>query len=97
MQSSLPQPTQAESRRIGLIKREIGCIACRLDGINCVQADAHHILDGSRRMGHEFTIPLCRFHHEHINSKSFEMRYGTELSLLETTNQLLVRYTEMVG
>ena len=40
----------------------LGCICCLQDG-NYSQPQIHHILDGGRRMGHEFTIPLCPYHH----------------------------------
>jgi hypothetical protein len=43
----------------------LGCCACAAIGIpNHHQIEIHHILDGGRRMGHRFTIPLCKGHHQ---------------------------------
>lgn len=92
MHSTQPRPTKDESTRMYLIKREIGCIACRMDGANGVPADAHHIISGGLRMGHRYTIPLCRTHHNQVKSKAFHMRYGEELSMLRETNELIERY-----
>lgn len=71
---------------------DYGCIACRLDG-NFRPAAVHHIVDGNRRMGHLFTLPLCDpGHHQngqplglvsvHPWKARFEQRYGTQLELL---------------
>jgi len=65
MKSALKSPTKAESHRISWIKMH-GCIACAKDGKHRY-ADAHHILDGGRRIGHDHTIPLCEWHHRGIN------------------------------
>lgn len=40
-----------------------GCAACRKRG-HMRYADAHHILDGGRRISHSHTIPLCSWHHK---------------------------------
>lgn len=43
----------------------LGCVACAAIGIpNTHMIECHHILDGNRRMGHRFTIPLCKGHHQ---------------------------------
>lgn len=49
-------PTKAERLWMDRIV-EYGCIACRIDGYRRLAA-VHHIVDGGRRMGHLFTIPL---------------------------------------
>lgn len=41
----------------------IGCIACRLEGLYRVPIEVHHLLSGNRRRGHQFTIPLDKWHH----------------------------------
>ena len=100
MKSSLKNPTKAEVRRIQIIKGEIGCVACRIDGHGYVPADAHHLLSGGRRISHSHTIPLCPWHHRGVvadykpigmpslalDKKKFEEWYGTEEQLLEFTN-----------
>jgi len=55
---------KADSVRIGRMML-LGCCACAVIGIpNHHQIECHHILDGGRRMGHRFTIPLCKGHHQ---------------------------------
>lgn len=41
----------------------VGCICCRLDQILRWPVEIHHLLSGGRRRGHQFTIPLCKWHH----------------------------------
>lgn len=53
--------TKADLARFDALQR-IGCIACRQRGVFS-QADVHHLLSGGRRRGHQFTIPLCPWHH----------------------------------
>lgn len=63
MKSSLPKPTKAEQARIERML-VLGCAACAAIGIpNHHQIECHHMLSGGKRMGHRFTIPLCRGHH----------------------------------
>lgn len=69
---------------------ELPCIACEQDG-NERQASVHHIVQGNRRLGHLFTLPLCYQHHQgngrevpsvHFAKRTFVQRYGAELDLL---------------
>jgi hypothetical protein len=64
-------PAKAQSSRFDAMKRG-ECMACRIndtrlharcDGEGC---DAHHLLSGGRRRGHDFTIALCAWHHRAI-------------------------------
>ena len=63
--------TVAESARIVLVKR-LGCICCMLNrqmGIPTAffgPCEAHHLLSGGRRRGHDATIGLCRWHHQAV-------------------------------
>ena len=56
-------PTKYESERIDRMM-ELPCPCCVLakyffrDHIEC-----HHIVEGAKRLGHWFTLPLCRGHH----------------------------------
>ena len=62
-------PTRAQSARLETVKR-LGCICCMLNReISKPTAyfgpcDAHHLLSGGRRRGHDFTIGLCKWHHQ---------------------------------
>lgn len=77
-----------------------GCIVCRLFHNVKTPAAVHHIIEGGRRKGHLWSIPLCDpGHHQgsptpekisrHPNKKAFERAYGTEYELLEKLKQIL--------
>lgn len=62
---------------------DMGCIVCWQIGIPNVPAEIHHLnLDnhaGQKRLGDEFTVPLCPWHHQgHVDSS---MMY---VNMLET-------------
>ena len=74
---------------------DYGCIACRIDGHAPRETAVHHIVDGGRRLGHLFSLPLCQpGHHQdgqqfglisvHPWKARFEARYGTQMELLAT-------------
>jgi len=45
--------------------KRLGCVACAVLGVpNLNHLELHHILDGGVRMGHWFSIFLCRGHHQ---------------------------------
>lgn len=44
----------------------IGCIACRHNGTLHFPAEIHHLLSGGRRRGHQFSLPLCVWHHRGV-------------------------------
>jgi Recombination enhancement, RecA-dependent nuclease len=85
--------------------QQIGCIACRLDGRMNVASDIHHLVEGNKRLGDEFTIPLCPWHHRGVkqvfegfwvgpslaeSKRDFVQHYGSERQLLEHVNELLM-------
>jgi hypothetical protein len=56
--------TKAEAARIDRMLR-LGCAACaELHLWNT--AEVHHILEGNRRLGHWYTLPLCSGHHRNV-------------------------------
>ena len=70
MKHSTPRITRTDHQRFRDL-REIGCICCRIDDVQGLEIDGnaleiHHRLSGGKRMGHAFTIPLCRWHHRGI-------------------------------
>lgn len=92
-------PTVAEKAWMDAITR-LGCIACHIDGHAGTPAAVHHLLRGGQRIGHLFTIPLCDpGHHQngqqlgkvsrHPWKARFEAQYGSEMELLELTQQLV--------
>jgi hypothetical protein len=91
------KPTKEESRRLDAL-HNMPCVINNHDCGGGIQA--HHLTSGGRRLGHMFTIPLCKWHH-HWDSplpigdaygkgkKSWIAKHGTEKELLEKTNLLL--------
>jgi hypothetical protein len=65
MHSKAKGPTKSERHRMAWMKED-GCIACRQEGRNAVQADVDHEVIGGKRTGHNRTIPLCPWHHRGI-------------------------------
>jgi len=53
--------TAADRERFASL-RQLGCIACTKRGIVGSKAEIHHLVEGYR-LGHEYTIPLCTWHH----------------------------------
>ena len=65
MNHSTGKPTKAEAARFDKLKA-LGCVACRLERDNSdamLPPDIHHFLSGGKRIGHDATVPLCRWHH----------------------------------
>ena len=67
---STPPATDAQIARWNRM-REIGCVACLLNADAgkptlrpyAPKLDIHHLTNGARRLGHDETICLCKFHH----------------------------------
>jgi len=57
-------------------------------------AEAHHLLSGGKRIGHEATIPLCPECHWRIHNekKSFHDKHGTDEYLLDLTNRAVANF-----
>ena len=79
---------------------DLGCIVCRNDLSIFSPCEIHHI-DGSKKPGAHFeTIGLCFPHHRkgnhtikytshHPHKYQFQLRYGSEKSLLKQTQELI--------
>lgn len=62
--SKAPPPTQEEQRRIKLIMG-MSCAVCALHGDVSKRAlECHHIVRGGKRLGHWYTLQLCKGHHQ---------------------------------
>ena len=96
-------PTRQEREWMRRIA-DLGCIACRQDG-HSSPASVHHIVQGNRRLGHLFTLPLCPEHHQgdgrqvpsvHGAKRTFVQRYGSELELLAGLQVELGLYDKVI-
>lgn len=64
MKHSTGKPTREEAARIKLIMG-MSCAACALHGDLSKRAlECHHIVRDGKRLGHWWTIPLCKGHHQ---------------------------------
>lgn len=91
MKSSLGNPTKAQSRRMEIIKTNVGCIVSYLEYGGYTPCEIHHLMDTGSRRGHEYTIGLTPEHHQgnngiHKAKKAFREDYGTDDFLLAETN-----------
>lgn len=68
---STGKPTNAQAWRLVTIKK-LGCICCMLNMQMWMPVpsrgacEAHHLLSGGLRRGHDFTIGLCAWHHRAV-------------------------------
>ena len=90
-------PTKLERQHMSKVAA-LGCIACRKIGFYDTPAEIHHIRSGmgiGQRNSHYMTIPLCAEHHRHgenaihRSKRNFELRFGTEMELLEEVNLII--------
>lgn len=78
--------TKAESAHIDRVKR-LSCGVCGDGNIS----DAHHLLEGGRRVSHFATIPLCKSCHQdnhngiHGRMAMWKVMKKTELMVLAET------------
>ena len=91
------KPTLKEQKHMSKVV-ELGCIACRKLGFYDTPAEIHHIRNKTgmgKRSSHFLTLPLCPNHHRnsnesyHYSPKKFEMRFGSQIKLLEEVLNLL--------
>ena len=95
-------PTKAEKQYWDRLAN-LGCIACRIDGVHNPVVSIHHI-DGRTKPGcHKLVLPLCAGHHQdgtdndksriavHPYKRRFEARYGSQMALKVMCDELLER------
>jgi Recombination enhancement, RecA-dependent nuclease len=92
--------SKAEKERFVQIL-SLGCAICGHDNHGS-KLEIHHLIDAGRRMGHNFSICLCEWHHRrsgpknHLKpvslvdgSKPFTQAYSSQRSLWEATQRRL--------
>ena len=75
--------SKAQARRFYILKFEIGCLFHPN-----TPAEAHHLLSGGVRRGHDFTVPLCPQCHWEVHNE--KMKFFTEH---RTSNELMLEET----
>jgi hypothetical protein len=95
--------TKAQKERIARVLA-LGCCICGLE-THGSPLEVHHLISGGKRMGHDFTVCLCRYHHRGIGyhrrlmidrgpslahgSKLFTEAYGSQQNLWMRTQTRL--------
>lgn len=83
---NMPKLTPAEKDHLELILAQ-PCLACTLP--QTLKTEAHHIVEGNRRLGPYYLLPLCMGHHRTYtvnvtyNRRAFEQEYGEQRILWE--------------
>lgn len=68
MKSPIGPVTPADQARFDAMQCG-GCLACRQLGRFGEPSDVHHLLSGGYRIGHQFTVALCPWHHRGVRPK----------------------------
>ena len=86
--------TKAHKRRF-MALQDMGCIACAFEGIPFEPAEIHHITSCGRRLGHEYSLPLCPHHHRGVNLSALPEQALYDLkgpSLARHKREFVARY-----
>lgn len=66
--------TKDQQRRFDAIK-DIGCVPCRKMGYYDVPCDIQHVVEGSKRLGHDYTYGACPYHHRNVTDLDKDTAY----------------------
>lgn len=109
MQHSTRKPRIADIERFAKL-RALGCVVSKIYFNRWEPAEIHHLVEGRKRLGHQFTIPLSPWFHRGVPPR-FDMRpseatkeIGPSLALSKrefvarfmTERQLLERTNELI-
>ena len=64
--------TKSDNERIEFVKLYMGCLPCILCSYLDSHADYHHVVEGQRRLGHEYGYGACAWHHKGICWEGFD-------------------------
>lgn len=89
--------TKADKAYWDRLAREVGCIACKIEGITNHHVSIHHISGRTRPGAHRQVLPLCANHHQtggegmaiHPFKRQWEMRYGKQADLKKKCDAIL--------
>ena len=88
--TSLPPPTADELARWASASDK-GCVVCAIltPGQGGVPTEQHHLLSaGGLRLGHRFTVCLCRHHHQQVKTRAFKKHFPDAV-LLRRQDELI--------
>jgi hypothetical protein len=63
------KPTKKQSEYMDFLKHHIPCMAC-LTKKKIRHPEIHHLTDGGRRLGHDWVLSLCPYHHRGVNDSN---------------------------
>lgn len=84
----------------------IGCMACRGQGLHTPNVEIHHIVGRERQGGHILILPLCTHHHQtgpnaihsllngKAGSRGFRRVHGHEFDMFLALRDLLIAQNE---
>lgn len=98
--------TRAQKARMDQIKMNCGCLPCLLKNLANVHCTVQHVVEGGKRLGHDFTYGSCLWHHmgpEYAenrmpgpslanNKREFVAAFGTERQLVQTQDFMLYEF-----
>ncbi len=75
--------TKAEKERLSKL-HELPCLCCQMRGVDQPnRTTAHHLISGSRRRGHRYSVNLCEWHHigrpNGVSDAEMVAKYGPSL------------------
>ncbi|WP_461533485.1 Ref family recombination enhancement nuclease [Sinomicrobium sp.] len=70
--------TKEDKKRFQLLP-QIGCICCKSYGVHNEWVQIHHIIDGNKRMGHQYTLPLCYWHHQGVPPEGLTRKQAEDM------------------
>ena len=93
-------PTKKDKRRFQLLP-QVGCICCKACGIHNEYVQIHHIISGNKRMGHQYSLPLCVWHHsgvppEGLTPEEAESKVGPSLKSKKRFNEVFGSELELL-
>lgn len=82
---SLAPPTKFERERMDALKNYGWCVACCTFG----PVELHHLLSkGGLRLGHRYTVSLCRPCHSAVKTRAFKA-LNTDQAMLDASDYIL--------
>lgn len=95
MQHSTGKPRIADLERFAKL-RALGCVVSKIYFNRWEPAEIHHLVEGRKRLGHQFTIPLSPWFHRGVPPMEMRPSEATEAlgpSLALSKRAFVARFT----